>query len=628
MIKKMKNRVKLIVAFVLLVTIQTGLTAQGKKTDLKRVEPMNWWVGMKSPNLQLLVYGNNIAGTEVKINYEGVELKQVIKVENPNYLFLDLHIAQDAKAGRFAIDFIKEKKRVAQYDYELKQRHEGSDTRVGFNASDAIYLVMPDRFANGNPDNDNMPGMIEKADRNAPYGRHGGDLQGIANHLDYVEQLGMTAIWLNPIQENNMPQSSYHGYAITDYYQVDSRFGSNDEFKRLTDQCHSRGIKMIMDMVFNHCGTSHWWMNDLPMNDWINQWPEFTRSNYRLSTVADPYVSQSDLDLSTKGWFDSSMADLNLKNPLLLNYLIQNSIWWIEFAGLDGIRQDTYPYPDKHGMAQWAKRVLEEYPNFNIVGEAWISQASKLCYWQKDFPNRDGFNSHLPSLMDFPMQEAIVKALNEKPSWDTGLMRLYDVLADDHLYPAPLNMVTFGENHDVGRLLYMLKGNLGSLKMAMAFMATTRGIPQLYYGTELLMDGNGFDGHSNIRLMIPGGQTGDKSNEFTQLGRTAEQNDMVNYISKLFNYRKNNKVLQYGDLLHFVPQDDVYVYFRHLDGKTVMVVMNNNDQSIKVENTRYQEFMKNYTSGSDVVTGEEIKNINEIDVAKKSTRVIELKHPE
>ena len=602
-----------------------NVMAQKTKIELKKIEPMNWWVDMVKPDLQLLVYGPNISACDVRINHAGISLKQVVKVENPNYLFLDLHIAPGTPAGVFDIGFVKDKKTMANYRYELKARKAESMSRQGFNASDAIYLIMPDRFANGNVSNDNMPGMLENCDRTAPYGRHGGDLAGIAAHIGFIEELGMTAIWLNPVQENNMPASSYHGYAITDYYQVDARFGSNDDFKQLVDQCHNKGIKIIMDMVFNHCGTHHWWMNDLPMADWINQWSDFTRSNYRLSTISDPYVSKKDYALAARGWFDNTMADLNLKNPLMLNYLIQNSIWWIEFAGLDGIRQDTYPYPDKQGMATWAHRISTEYPDFNIVGESWISQASKLCYWQKDFPNRDGFNSYLPSLMDFPLQDAISKAFNEKAGWDTGLMRLYDVLADDHLYPNPLNMVTFGENHDVGRLLHLLKGNTQSLKMAMSFLATTRGIPQLYYGTELLMDGNGFDGHANIRLDMPGGWPGDAVNAFTKEGRSVAQNDMVNHISKLFNYRKGSKALQYGKLLHFVPQDDIYVYFRYLGTQAVMVILNNNDTAKTVEGSHFEEFLCNYAGGLDVLTGEKLSGFDAISVGAKSSRVIELK---
>ena len=602
-----------------------GFWSSAQKNVISRVEPLNWWVGMTNPNLQIMVYGPNIAANNVSISYTGVELKHVIKTENPNYLFLDLTLAPNTQPGKLPIIFTSGKKTVATYQYDLLAREQGSASREGFNSSDAIYLIMPDRFANGDPNNDQVPGMVEQHNRKAPYGRHGGDLKGIQNHLDYIQDLGMTTLWLNPVQENNQIESSYHGYAITNYYNVDARLGTNEDFKALTAACRQRGMKMIMDMVFNHCGIGHWWMNDLPMKDWINQWNSYTPSNYRLSTISDPHVSQTDLELATRGWFDRSMPDLNLQNPLMLNYMIQNSIWWIEYVGLQGIRQDTYPYPDKQAMREWNLRVRQEYPNFNIVGETWISSASKLCYWQKDFPNKDGYNSELPSLMDFPMLEALRRAFNEKESWDDGLIRLYDVLADDHLYPNPDNMVVFPENHDIGRLMYFLGDDIHKFKMAMAFIATTRGIPQLYYGSEILMSGNGFEGHSFLREDFPGGWAGDTINAFTASGRTNRQNEALNYMSKIFNYRKNNPVLHNGKLLHFVPKDEVYVYFRMLNNKAVMVMMNNADRTPKTVNMeRFNEVLKDYRTGKDIVTDKMINNLKQIDIPAKSALIIEL----
>lgn len=602
-----------------------GFWSSAQKNVISRVEPLNWWVGMTNPNLQIMVYGPNIAANNVSISYTGVALKHVIKTENPNYLFLDLTLAPNTQPGKLPIIFTSGKKTVATYQFDLLAREEGSASREGFNSSDAIYLIMPDRFANGDPNNDQVPGMVEQHNRKAPYGRHGGDLKGIQNHLDYIQDLGMTTLWLNPVQENNQIESSYHGYAITNYYNVDARLGTNEDFKALTADCRQRGMKMIMDMVFNHCGIGHWWMNDLPMKDWINQWNSYTPSNYRLSTISDPHVSQTDLELATRGWFDRSMPDLNLQNPLMLNYMIQNSIWWIEYIGLQGIRQDTYPYPDKQAMREWNLRVRQEYPNFNIVGETWISSASKLCYWQKDFPNKDGYNSELPSLMDFPMLEALRRAFNEKESWDDGLIRLYDVLADDHLYPNPDNMVVFPENHDIGRLMYFLGDDIHKFKMAMAFIATTRGIPQLYYGSEILMSGNGFEGHSFLREDFPGGWAGDTINAFTASGRTSRQNEALNYMAKIFNYRKNNPVLHKGKLLHFVPKDEVYVYFRMLNNKAVMVMMNNADRTPKTVNMeRFNEVLKDYRTGKDIVTDKMINNLKQIDIPAKSALIIEL----
>lgn len=595
-----------------------------KKAALKlqHVEPMNWWVGMKNPNLQLLIHAPRIAESVPSIDYKGVTIKEVIHTTNPNYMFINLEIAPETEAGAFDITFNRLGIEIASYRYELKERKQGSAQRMGFTADDAIMLVMPDRFANGNQYNDALPGMTEKADRNEPYGRHGGDLQGISDNLDYFTNLGMTALWLNPVQENDMPASSYHGYAITDYYAVDARLGSIDEYKSLADKMHEKGLKLIMDMVFNHCGTEHWWMKDLPCEDWIFQWDgKYQNSSFRLSTVADPHVSKRDLRIATEGWFDKSMADMNLRNPLVLNYLIQNSIWWIEEVGIDGIRQDTYPYPDKHGMREWNLRVREEYPNFNIVGEAWISQASKLCYWQKDALNRDGFNSELPTIMDFPLQEAICRAFTEAPGWDTGIMRLYDALANDHVYANTQNLMVFGENHDVGRLLNQVGMDVNNLKLATAFLATVRGIPQLYIGTEVLMSGNGFDGHCHIREDFPGGWKGDKENYLT--ARPQAQNDMYQYTARLFNYRKTSDAIRNGQLTHFLPENEVYVFFRHTADQCVMVIINNNKEPQTINGNTYSEILAPTAKGKDIISGKSFDSLATITIAGKTAMVIE-----
>ncbi len=591
---------------------------------IKRIEPSNWWVGMKDPHLQIMVYGDSISKYDLSIDKKGVSIQNIHKVENPNYLFIDLLITEDTKAGRFQIQLKQLGKVIESFDYNLLVRDINSANRKGFSSEDAMYLIMPDRFANGNPSNDSIPELLEKANRRKEYGRHGGDLKGIYDHLNYIQDMGYTAIWLNPVLENNQPRSSYHGYAITDFYQIDARLGSNEEFKELTKECDKRGIKMIMDMVFNHCGSNHWWMNDLPMSDWINQWPEFTRSNYRLSTISDPYVSKYDKDLSVKGWFDTTMPDLNLENEFMLTYMIQNSIWWIEYAGLGGIRMDTYPYPDKHGMAEWTQRILKEYPYFNIVGESWITEPSKLCYWQKDFPNKDGFNSHLPSLMDFPMQDAIKKAFNEEDTWKQGLSRLYNTLADDHLYPNPLNLVVFPDNHDEGRIYEFLGKDKDKLKMALAYAASTRGILQIYYGTEILMDGDGYKGHGKIRKDFPGGWAKDSINAFVKEGRSPEQNDVFNYLKKLLNYRKTSEALKVGKTLHFIPADGIYVYFRYTDEDCVMVILNNNKVAKKVNTTRYSEKLSKYSKGTNVITGRVVNDLNLINIKAKSAIVIQL----
>jgi neopullulanase len=595
------------------------------KINLERIEPSVWWIGMKNPDVQLLVYGKQIAQTDARFNIPGVSLSSTIKVQNENYLFLNLHIIGDAKPGNYAIEFVQDNKIRATGKFTLCAREQASASRKGFDASDMIYLIMPDRFANGDPSNDNMPGMLEQADRSAPYGRHGGDLKGIMDHLDYIANIGATAIWLNPVLENNQLKSSYHGYSITDYYKVDPRFGTNEQYRELVHAGHLKGLKMIMDMVNNHCGSYHWWMNDLPTPDWINQFPEFNRSNYRISTVTDPHASKADMNGAVAGWFDNTMPDLNLRNELMRTYLIQNSIWWIEYAGLDGIRMDTYPYPDKEGMVKWASAIMSEYSDFNIVGECWIADNAKLAVWQKDFPNSDGFNSQLPSLMDFPLTFAIHKAFNEKQTWTDGIQRIYDVVADDYLYPDPFNLVIFAENHDAGRIFEYLEKDLRKLKMSMALLATMRGIPQLYYGTELLMAGDGTQGHANIRHDFPGGWPGDTVNSFIASGRTPEQNEAWNYMSALFIYRKNSPALQFGNLTHFVPMDNIYVYFRELNGQGVMVIFNNNDTEEKDLNTvRFAEILSKYTSGRDIITGNRYQDLNGIHIRPKSALVIEL----
>lgn len=589
-----------------------------------RIEPPSWWTGMKDPSLQIMLYGKNIGKCEIKADIPGLQLKSIVSVPNPDYQFLNLEITSEARPGDFQILVQSKGKTIHSFPFALNERKSGSAARKGFDASDMIYLIMPDRFANGDPNNDSMPGMTEKADRNAPYGRHGGDLQGIIQHLDYIAGLGATALWLNPVLENNQEHSSYHGYSITDFYRIDPRLGTNELFREMVEASHKNGLKVIMDMVMNHCGSKHWWMNNLPSPDWINQFPAFTRSNYRLSTIADPHASEYDRNLALRGWFDLTMPDLNLQNPLLLKYLIQNSIWWIEYSGIDGIRMDTYPYPDPEGMKKWASAVMREYPNFNIVGEVWFTDNAKLSYWQKKAPNLNGFNSCLPSLMDFPLTFAIHKAFNEPPDWETGLQRLYDILADDFLFPEPDNMVVFAENHDAGRVFEYLGKDVRKFRLVMAFLATVRGIPQLYYGSEILMAGDGTRGHANIRQDFPGGWPGDSVNAFTGKGITRQQKETTAFISRLFNYRKINPVLHYGKLVHFVPENNVYVYFRILNNRAVMVLLNASEEERELPMEKYNEVLNLFSSGKDVMTGKDIPDLTRLKVGAMDAKIIEL----
>lgn len=616
-------KMRKIILFLAFYVIAFTLSA---KVNIERVEPMNWWVGMQNTELQILVYGENIASTEPKFSYSGVTLKEIKKVENPNYLFIYVNIDATTKPGKFPIEFKSESKTVVQYEYELKARNSKPNIQQGFDASDVIYLLMPDRFSNGDPGNDSHKETYEKANRTNPNGRHGGDIQGVMNHLDYIYNTGFTAIWLNPFLENNQPAFSYHGYAITDFYKVDPRHGSNELFVNLVDQAHEKGLKIIMDMIFNHCGTEHWFFKDLPSQDWVNQHDEFTRSNFRAPTVSDPYASEYDRQKMVTGWFDTSMPDLNQNNQLLATYLIQNSIWWIEFAGIDGIRVDTQPYPFKEFMAAWGKAVMAEYPDFNIVGEAWLNKIAITAYFQKDAQNADGYNSYMPAVTDFPMYNALSAAFNEDEGWTEGLARLYYILAQDFLYADPNNLVIFPDNHDLNRYYENMERDIRKYKMGLAYILTTRGIPQIYYGTEILMDGLEHEGHGGIRKDFPGGWEGDAKNAFTSEGRTSEQNEAYNFLSNILNWRKNNEVIHKGKITHFLPEDGIYVLFRHTEEAATMLIMNNHDTDDKnLETARFNEILKNYTSGKDIINGNELTNLSKIKVAAKSALIIDLK---
>ncbi|MCX6306584.1 MAG: glycoside hydrolase family 13 protein [Bacteroidetes bacterium] len=594
--------------------------------SVDKVEPPFWWTGFKNADLQLLIYGKNIASTSVSVDYPGFLLKKVHKVSNPNYLFLDFTLSNGTRPGIATIQFKLKDKIAGKYLYELKARKKGSAQRKSFNSHDVMYLLMPDRFANGDTSNDVIPGMAEQVNRANKDGRHGGDLQGIMHHLDYIRDLGATALWINPLLENDQPIYSYHGYSTTNYYRVDPRFGTNEDYLKLSDALHQRGIKLIMDMIFNHCGSGHWWMQDLPTADWVNQWPAFTRTNYRAGTFTDPYVSQSDSNLFVRGWFDQTMPDLNQANPYVKNYLIQNSIWWIEYAGLDGIRQDTYPYPFKEMMAEWGTRLLEEYPGFNVVGECWLNYPASVAYWQKGSKNKDGYESQLPSVFDFPLYDALNKAFGEKDGWNTGITRLYEILAQDFSYPDPNNIVVFADNHDVNRYLDTQNDDVRKLKMAMAYILTTRGIPEIYYGTEILMTtGADKSGDGNKRRDFPGGWPGDARNAFTEQGRTTAEADMYSYLKKLIHWRNANEVIHTGKFRHFIPADGIYVFFRFNTKTTIMVVMNNNEETKTIETSRYNEFLKKYKSGTAIISGNSLDDLSKISIPGKSVEIIELK---
>ena len=613
---------EIVVLIILLLNLNLALAANKPvKPELSRVEPPCWWTGFKNPSLQLMVYGERISETKPVINYEGVDLVSTTCVENPNYLFLDLRLSPSVKPGKFEILFQQGTKTIISTSYELKAREKGSAQRVGFNNSDVMYLIMPDRFANGDPSNDSRPDVLEKPNRSDPNGHHGGDLKGIIDHLDYIRDNGFTAVWLNPVLENNMPQVSYHGYSTTDFYKVDSRYGTNSDYVQLCTEAKKRGIKTVMDMIFNHIGSNHWWMKDMPMKDWINGYPNFKITNHKKTTIQDPYASESDSKGYTDGWFVPSMPDLNGRNTYLANYLIQNSIWWIEYVGLEGIRMDTYSYPDKQMMANWTKSVMDEYPNFNIVGEEWHINPANVSFWQRGKINPNGYVSYLTSLMDFPVQNALVKAMTE----DWGFNHIYETLALDYLYPKADNLVVFAENHDTERYFTAIGADIPKAKAAMTFLMTTRGIPQIYYGEEILMQGLKREGDGQLRKDFPGGWDGDHINGFNGTGLTTEQADYQQFLKKLINWRKGKSVIHNGLLKHYYPMENLYVYFRYNEKETVMVILNKNTENKTLNTARFAESLQGFSTAKEVISGTVVNDLNSIVVPAKTSMILELK---
>ncbi|NOU60344.1 glycoside hydrolase family 13 protein [Marinifilum caeruleilacunae] len=594
------------------------------KDQIDHLEPAFWWVGMKNPKLQLMVHGENISNLKPELNYDGVSIEKVSRVANPNYLFVDLLIDERAKAGEFDIIFKKGKKTAVSYKYQLLQREEGSAERIGFTPKDVMYLITPDRFANGNPDNDNVDGMPEQADRNDKSGRHGGDIEGIINHLDYISDMGFTSIWVNPVLENNQENFSYHGYSTTDYYKVDERFGSNEEYRNLAKEAKKLGIGLIMDMIVNHCGSEHWWMKDLPSKDWINFGGEFVRTSHKRTTVQDKYASKEDLKQFADGWFVKTMPDLNQRNEFMATYLIQNTIWWVEYADLQGIRMDTYPYPDADFMTEWTRRVMEEYPNFNIVGEEWSTNPAIVSYWQKGKVNHDGYVSYLPSLMDFPLQYAMVQALTKEETWGTGWIKLYEGLANDFLYADPGNLVIFPDNHDMERIFDQLGRDYELFKLAMAYTLTMRGIPQIYYGTEILVKSDFGGDHGMLRSDFPGGWEGDQINAFTGEGLSDQEKDAQAYMKKILNWRKDNEIIHEGKLMHYAPDFGIYSYFRFTDSGKVMVILNKNKEAVQMETGRYHEMLNGETSGKDVLSGKTYELNGSIEVPAQTALILEI----
>ena len=616
------------------------------KNDIERMEPPNWWIGFENDALQLLVHHKNISDYTPRINYKGVAIDKVSKGNNSNnYLFIDLVISEQATAGRFNITFKNDKGDELIDTYELKERSKPAEDFIGFNSSDAIYLITPDRFANANPDNDTpmaiegQEALLEKTiDRSNNYARHGGDIEGIINHLDYIHDLGFTAVWPQPMLINDMKEGSYHGYAITDLYKIDPRFGTLKEYQTLSQKAKEKGMKLIMDQVANHCGLEHWWMKDLPFKDWINlqdnyeqnidnwDWKTTINSNHRRTTNQDIYASQHDKDGNSQGWFVATMPDLNQRNPFMAKYIIQNSIWWIETAQLDGIRQDTYPYPDKAFMSDWAGAIMTEYPNFNIVGEEWSLNPLLIGYWQEGANNKDGYDSNLRSTMDFAMQAKVVEAFNEDESWDKGLVKIYEGLANDFHYANPKDIMVFEGNHDMSRIFTQLKGDVTNTKMAVATFAMMPRILQMYYGTEILMDDFDQPGdHGLIRTDYPGGWEGDTVNAFTGNGLSTEQKDMQSFMRTLLNYRKNSEAIHDGKTIHFAPFMGTYFLFRSLGDETVVMIINKNETPITIDLKRYAEMGLDGQTLHNIITDENFTWQDKITLAKRGVTLLTTK---
>ena len=597
---------------------------------IERVEPPFWWTGFKDTRLQLLVHGDGIAGYTPSVDYAGVSIEQAVRTDSPNYLFLYLRLGPQTVPGSFQITFTGPESEL-KLDYSLLEKNPDPAHASGFDASDAIYLITPDRFANGDRDNDNIEGMGDEADRSNPGGRHGGDIQGIIDRLGYIREMGFTAIWFNPLLENKMPSYSYHGYSTTDFYRVDPRFGSNELYRELVTAAKDQGIDVIADMIVNHVGTGHWWMDDLPANDWLNFQDDPRSTSREHITVQDPHASAADRQLFTDGWFVDTMPDLNQRNPLLADYLTQNTLWWIEYSGISGIRMDTYPYPDKHYMADWSRRVILEYPQFNMVGEVMTNNTAEIAYFQRGQVNHDGYVSWLPSLMDFPLQNALRWGLvmpegsKLKDGRDGGLLYLYRTLADDFVYPDPKALVIFPDNHDQSRIFTQLGEDYDLFRMAMSYVLTMRGVPQLFYGSEILMRNPGTDDHGIIRSDFPGGWQSGGRNAFTGEGLTARELEAQAFLRKLLNWRRDKKVIHFGEVTHFRPENGTYVYFRHDEQESVMVVLNKNPAAVLLGTDRFSELLGGYRQAVDVISGEVLPLDETISLPARSARVLELK---
>lgn len=617
---------KLIISLSLLASL-AATAAKPSSPQINSVEPPYWWTGMANDTLQIMLSGPRIGLTETSMKpYEGVSLIESVRLDSPNYLLLYLTVSDTAKPGVLDFTFSDGKKKAA-LRYELKERSKAVKAQ-GFDASDVLYLIMPDRFARAGATTDAEASRgleyaveVDRADLNA---RHGGNIAGMEQHLGYIDSLGVTAIWVNPVLENDMPGGSYHGYATTDYYRIDPRFGTNGQWRDFVGKAHDRGIKVVMDMIFNHSGSNHPWMKDMPSRDWYNFPDSAVTTNFRLSTLHDPYVSDYDKKRTVDGWFVTAMPDLNQRNPHLRRYLSQNSIWWIEDSGIDGIRMDTYPYADERAMASWIDDVMSEYPGFNIVGECWYGNEGGEAYWQRGSKVNPNGDPRLPTVMDFVLSIKARDAFKGQTDRLEGLNTIYDHLALDYLFPDPTHILTFLDNHDTDRFLLEEPDDLGWWKQAVTFLLTSRGIPQIYYGTELLMNGTrAAGGDGNVRRDMPGGFPGDKTDAFTATGRSDKQNEAFDFIQKLLQWRRGNEAIARGSLKHFMPENGLYVYQRRSGDKEVTVILNGNDSPVTTTMERTLEILPYESQRRDMLTGETITISPEMTFSPRQILILE-----
>ena len=611
------------------------LSINNLNSQIDIVHPPNWWIGFENQELQILVKGEKISNYDVSIDYPGINLKQIHKADSPNYLFIDLNISNKTKPGTFKIKFKNETGDLI-HDYKLDNKRVLKEQNNGFDSSDVVYLITPDRFANGDYSNDIVKGLKEdRINREDNYARHGGDLKGITKNMEYINEMGFTALWLNPVLINDMKEGSYHGYATTDYYTIDPRFGTLSDYLDFSERAKKNNIKLIKDIIVNHCGLYHWWMDDLPFNDWLNYQEIYLKSNdetiekntvysnHRRSTIQDTYAAEVDYRGMLDGWFVPTMPDLNQRNEFMAEYLIQNSIWWIETLNLSGIRQDTYPYAEKEFLSDWAGRIMEEYPKFNIVGEEWSYNPIRIAYWQDGMNNKDGYKSNLKSTMDFAMQKAIFEGISENENWNTGLIKIYESLSNDFYYEDPESLLVFNDNHDMSRIYTQMKEDISKTKMAVGLMLILPRIPQILYGTEILMQDTAKPGdHGLIRSDFPGGWDNDQTNAFTGKNLKKDQLEMQNYLKTVLNFRKKSKAIHSGKTLHYAPINGIYVISRKNDDETVLCIINKNNFDKELNLDRFHELKINNTILTEIYTGEKFIWKDKITLKKNSSIIL------